>query len=158
MEEERTTTPTMRGCIKATRNPWKVKHKGRDGSIRMSLRRPSDQEREKNRLREKRRRMVTAKIFACLKKHGNYNLPKHADQNDVLFALCDEAGWHVDQDGVISRKEKKVDNDGSTIPATITTNCHRYSQLPFLQNISTTTTEEESSAHGLDLTLTLGRF
>lgn len=71
----------------------------------MSLRRPSDQEREKNRLREKRRRMVTAKIFACLKKHGNYNLPKHADQNDVLFALCDEAGWHVDQDGVISRKE-----------------------------------------------------
>ncbi|KAF3337302.1 BES1/BZR1 protein 3-like protein [Carex littledalei] len=62
-----------------------------------SLRRPSEWEREKNRKREQRRRMVAAKIFAGLRAQGNYALPRNADQNDILKALCEEAGWHVSE-------------------------------------------------------------
>ena len=47
---------------------------------------------------------MAQKIFAGLKEHGNYNLPKHADSNDLLKALCEEAGWHVDEDGTIYKK------------------------------------------------------
>nr|CAD1843021.1 unnamed protein product [Ananas comosus var. bracteatus] len=67
----------------------------------VSLRRPTERERENNCERERRRRMVTARIFAGLRAHGNYCLPKHADQNEVLKALCDEAGWHVEEDGTV---------------------------------------------------------
>lgn len=72
-----------------------------------SLRRPSEWEREKNRKREQRRRMVAAKIFAGLREHGNYSLPKNADQNDILKALCEEAGWHVEDDGTIYRTVRR---------------------------------------------------
>ncbi|KAL0338131.1 UNVERIFIED_CONTAM: BES1/BZR1protein 3 [Sesamum angustifolium] len=58
-----------------------------------------------NKQRERRRRYVTRKIFAGLRAHGNYNLPKHADSNDLLKALCEEAGWHVEEDGTIFRKQ-----------------------------------------------------
>ncbi|CAL9195426.1 unnamed protein product, partial [Musa hybrid cultivar] len=93
------------GCIKATKGPWVVRRRGRDGEVvATSLRRPSERERENNRLREQRRRRVTARIFAGLRAHGGYRLPKHADQNDVLRALCEEAGWHVDDDGTVHRK------------------------------------------------------
>jgi hypothetical protein len=61
---------------------------------------PSARERENN----KRRRAIAAKIFAGLRAHGNYRLPKHADHNEVLKALCAEAGWQVDEDGTISRR------------------------------------------------------
>ncbi|OAY77584.1 Protein BRASSINAZOLE-RESISTANT 2 [Ananas comosus] len=70
----------------------------------VSLRRPTERERENNCERERRRRMVTARIFAGLRAHGNYCLPKHADQNEVLKALCEEAGWHVEEDGTVYRK------------------------------------------------------
>lgn len=67
-------------------------------------RKPSWRERENNRRRERRRRAVAAKIYAGLRAQGNYNLPKHCDNNEVLKALCSEAGWIVKPDGTTYRK------------------------------------------------------
>lgn len=67
-------------------------------------RKPSWRERENNRRRERRRRAVAAKIYAGLRAQGNYNLPKHCDNNEVLKALCAEAGWTVEPDGTTYRK------------------------------------------------------
>ncbi|KAL2473705.1 BES1/BZR1-like protein 4 [Forsythia ovata] len=36
--------------------------------------------------------------------YGNYKLPKHCDNNEVLKALCNEAGWIVEEDGTTYRK------------------------------------------------------
>jgi len=36
--------------------------------------------------------------------YGNYELPKHCDNNEVLKALCNEAGWIVEPDGTTYRK------------------------------------------------------
>jgi hypothetical protein len=36
--------------------------------------------------------------------YGNYKLPKHCDNNEVLKALCNEAGWTVEPDGTTFRK------------------------------------------------------
>ena len=111
-------SPSVRGCIKATSGPWVVRRpvngvvKPRGGSAEPAsessvlLRLPSARERENNKRRERRRRAVAARIFAGLRAHGNYRLPKHADHNEVLKALCDEAGWAVDDDGTIRRKLK----------------------------------------------------
>ncbi|OIT29631.1 bes1bzr1 -like protein 3 [Nicotiana attenuata] len=76
---------------------------------------PSDRERQKNKQREQKRRAVAHKIFAGLRAHGNYKLPKHADMNDLLKALCDEAGWRVEEDGTIYRKEKNLVKDMSRL-------------------------------------------
>jgi hypothetical protein len=65
---------------------------------------PTWRERENNKRRERRRRAVAAKIFAGLRAHGGYRLPKHCDNNEVLKALCDEAGWVVQPDGTTYRK------------------------------------------------------
>ncbi|CAL1396273.1 unnamed protein product [Linum trigynum] len=67
-------------------------------------RKPSWRERENNRRRERRRRAIAAKIFTGLRAQGNYNLPKHCDNNEVLKALCQEAGWVVEEDGTTYRK------------------------------------------------------
>ncbi|GAB2219025.1 hypothetical protein Droror1_Dr00006650 [Drosera rotundifolia] len=67
-------------------------------------RNPSWRERENNRRRERRRRAIAAKIFTGLRAQGNYNLPKHCDNNEVLKALCNEAGWIVEPDGTTYRK------------------------------------------------------
>ncbi|CAA0831581.1 Protein BRASSINAZOLE-RESISTANT 1 [Striga hermonthica] len=67
-------------------------------------RKPSLRERENNRRRERRRRAIAAKIYAGLRAQGNYNLPKHCDNNEVLKALCVEAGWTVEPDGTTYRK------------------------------------------------------
>ncbi|CAO2834285.1 unnamed protein product [Amaranthus hypochondriacus] len=72
-----------------------------------SRRKPSWRERENNRRRERRRRAIAAKIFAGLRAQGNYNLPKHCDNNEVLKALCAEAGWIVEPDGTTYRKGMK---------------------------------------------------
>ncbi|KAJ1259514.1 hypothetical protein BS78_10G162000 [Paspalum vaginatum] len=61
-------------------------------------------ERENNRRRERRRRAIATRIYAGLRAYGNYNLPKHCDNNEVLKALCDEAGWTVEADGTTYRK------------------------------------------------------
>ncbi|XP_062099563.1 protein BRASSINAZOLE-RESISTANT 1-like isoform X1 [Humulus lupulus] len=67
-------------------------------------RKPSWRERENNRRRERRRRAIAAKIYSGLRAQGNYNLPKHCDNNEVLKALCIEAGWTVEEDGTTYRK------------------------------------------------------
>ncbi|KAI4323053.1 hypothetical protein L6164_022690 [Bauhinia variegata] len=61
-------------------------------------------ERENNKRRERRRRAIAAKIFGGLRMYGNYELPKHCDNNEVLKALCNEAGWTVEPDGTTYRK------------------------------------------------------
>ncbi|OWM74499.1 protein BRASSINAZOLE-RESISTANT 1 [Punica granatum] len=73
-----------------------------------SRRKPSWRERENNRRRERRRRAIAAKIYTGLRAQGNYNLPKHCDNNEVLKALCTEAGWVVEEDGTTYRKGFKL--------------------------------------------------
>ncbi|KAI0516463.1 hypothetical protein KFK09_009138 [Dendrobium nobile] len=68
---------------------------------------PTWKERENNKRRERRRRAIAAKIFSGLRNFGNYQLPKHCDNNEVLKALCAEAGWIVEEDGTTYRKECK---------------------------------------------------
>ncbi|KAK1276776.1 hypothetical protein QJS04_geneDACA001732 [Acorus gramineus] len=65
---------------------------------------PTWKERENNKRRERRRRAIAAKIYAGLRTYGNYKLPKHCDNNEVLKALCLEAGWFVEEDGTTYRK------------------------------------------------------
>lgn len=65
---------------------------------------PTWKERENNKKRERRRRAIAAKIYAGLRMYGNYKLPKHCDNNEVLKALCNEAGWTVEEDGTTYRK------------------------------------------------------
>uniref|UniRef100_A0A1J3ESR1 Protein BZR1 homolog n=1 Tax=Noccaea caerulescens TaxID=107243 RepID=A0A1J3ESR1_NOCCA len=65
---------------------------------------PTWKERENNKKRERRRRAITAKIYSGLRAQGNYKLPKHCDNNEVLKALCLEAGWIVEEDGTTYRK------------------------------------------------------
>eukprot|EP00250_Pteridium_aquilinum_P028116 c36612_g1_i1 orf=445-1935(-) len=60
---------------------------------------PTTKERENNKRRERKRRAIAARIFTGLRQFGNYKLPKHCDNNEVLKALCREAGWIVEEDG-----------------------------------------------------------
>uniref|UniRef100_A0A2P2JRK2 Protein BZR1 homolog n=1 Tax=Rhizophora mucronata TaxID=61149 RepID=A0A2P2JRK2_RHIMU len=69
-----------------------------------SGRTPTWKERENNKRRERRRRAIAAKIYSGLRAQGNYKLPKHCDNNEVLKALCAEAGWIVEEDGTTYRK------------------------------------------------------
>jgi len=68
---------------------------------------PTWKERENNKRRERRRRAIAAKIFTGLRALGNYKLPKHCDNNEVLKALCREAGWVVEDDGTTYRKVRE---------------------------------------------------
>lgn len=77
---------------------------GGGGGSSSGRRKPSWRERENNRRRERRRRAIAAKIYSGLRAQGNYNLPKHCDNNEVLKALCAEAGWIVEADGTTYRK------------------------------------------------------
>ncbi|KAI8550922.1 hypothetical protein RHMOL_Rhmol06G0145100 [Rhododendron molle] len=54
--------------------------------------------------RERDSSAVAAKIFTGLRSQGNFKLPKHYDNNEVLKALCAEAGWIVKDDGTTYRK------------------------------------------------------
>ncbi|KAG8079990.1 hypothetical protein GUJ93_ZPchr0007g6143 [Zizania palustris] len=73
---------------------------------------PTWKERENNKRRERRRRAIAAKIFTGLRALGNYSLPKHCDNNEVLKALCREAGWVVEDDGTTYRKGCKAPPSG----------------------------------------------
>ncbi|KAH7433360.1 hypothetical protein KP509_07G065100 [Ceratopteris richardii] len=64
---------------------------------------PTTKERENNKRRERKRRAIAARIFAGLRQYGNYKLPKHCDNNEVLKAVCREAGWVVEEDGTTYR-------------------------------------------------------
>ncbi|CAN6450644.1 unnamed protein product [Victoria cruziana] len=77
---------------------------GGGGGRVTSGRMPTWKERENNKRRERRRRAIAAKIYAGLRAFGNYKLPKHCDNNEVLKALCAEAGWTVEDDGTTYRK------------------------------------------------------
>ncbi|KAL2498355.1 Protein BRASSINAZOLE-RESISTANT 1 [Abeliophyllum distichum] len=77
---------------------------GINGNSGSGRRKPSWRERENNRRRERRRRAIAAKIYTGLRAQGEYNLPKHCDNNEVLKALCAEAGWIVEPDGTTYRK------------------------------------------------------
>ncbi|CDP06431.1 unnamed protein product [Coffea canephora] len=100
---------TPRGCIKSSKGPWVVRRTTRNGGTVTKYRYPSDRERLNNKQRERNRRGVAHKIFAGLRAHGNYQLPKNADSNDLLKALCEEAGWHVEDDGTVYRKTSMVE-------------------------------------------------
>ncbi|GKU85933.1 hypothetical protein SLEP1_g532 [Rubroshorea leprosula] len=39
--------------------------------------------------------------------YKNFKLPKHCDNNEVLKALCNEAGWIVESDGTTYRKVRQ---------------------------------------------------
>ncbi|XP_040379421.1 BES1/BZR1 homolog protein 1-like [Oryza brachyantha] len=108
MAPEKAAAGRRRGCIRSTRGPWTVRRRGRGGSVTTSLRHPTPRERENNRQRERRRRQVATRIYAGLRASAGYALPKHADQNDVLRALCAEAGYLVDDDGNVSRRHEVV--------------------------------------------------
>lgn len=77
---------------------------GEGESTAATGRMPTWKERENNKRRERRRRAIAAKIFTGLRSQGNYKLPKHCDNNEVLKALCLEAGWIVHEDGSTYRK------------------------------------------------------
>ncbi|XP_058228582.1 BES1/BZR1 homolog protein 2-like [Rhododendron vialii] len=80
---------------------------------------PTWKERENNKRRERRRRAVAAKIFTGLRSQGNFKLPKHCDNNEVLKALCAEAGWIVEDDGTTYRKGCRPPPSPSEIAGTI---------------------------------------
>ncbi|CAF2084254.1 hypothetical protein BRARA_F01369 [Brassica rapa] len=95
-------------------------------------RKPSWRERENNRRRERRRRAVAAKIYNGLRAQGNYNLPKHCDNNEVLKALCSEAGWVVEEDGTTYRKgHKPLPGDMAGSSSRATPYSSSYNQSPF---------------------------
>lgn len=105
-EKETMAERGKKGCIKTSKGPWIVRRITKRGGVTHHYRFPSERERQDNKEREKKRRGITRKIFAGLRAHGNYKLPKHPNTNDLLKALCDEAGWHVEEDGTIYKKVK----------------------------------------------------
>ncbi|KAH7651425.1 BES1/BZR1 plant transcription factor N-terminal protein [Dioscorea alata] len=95
------------------------------------IRTPTWKERENNKRRERRRRAIAAKIYKGLRMYGNFKLPKHCDNNEVLKAVCAEAGWTVEEDGTTYRKgckpvERMEMVGGSTSPSP----CSSYQPTP----------------------------
>ncbi|KAI3759091.1 hypothetical protein L6452_06666 [Arctium lappa] len=100
-------------------------------------RKPSWREKENNRRRERRRRAIAANIFNGLRAQGNYNLPKHCDNNEVLKAVCKEAGWVVLPDGTTFRKGSKPPlpsiETGGTSTITTPSSSQKPSPIPSYQ-------------------------
>ncbi|GLU13776.1 hypothetical protein SLE2022_303880 [Rubroshorea leprosula] len=46
------------------------------------------------------------RVGSTLRMYENFKLPKHCDNNEVLKALCNEAGWIVESDDTTYRKSK----------------------------------------------------
>ncbi|GMY33414.1 BES1/BZR1 homolog protein 4-like isoform X1 [Fagus crenata] len=92
---------------------------------------PTWKERENNKRRERRRRAIAAKIFAGLRSYGNFKLPKHCDNNEVLKALCNEAGWIVEPDGTTYRKGcKPVERMDMVGVSAVASPCSSYQPSP----------------------------
>ncbi|KAL8507654.1 hypothetical protein ACS0TY_018261 [Phlomoides rotata] len=93
---------------------------------------PTWRERENNKRRERRRRAIAANIFTGLRFYGNYKLPKHCDNNEVLKALCNEAGWTVEPDGTTYRNGcRPVENMGVSASASASVSpCSSYQPSP----------------------------
>ncbi|KAL4572418.1 hypothetical protein LXL04_019194 [Taraxacum kok-saghyz] len=101
-----------KGCIRSEKGPWVVHRTTKDGRVITRYRYPSDQERVKNRERERNRRNVAREIFSGLRAFGNYQLSKNADTIDLLKAVCEEAGWHVEEDGKVYKKHVLLHEHG----------------------------------------------
>ncbi|KAF8114363.1 hypothetical protein N665_0039s0122 [Sinapis alba] len=115
-------------------------------SAMATRRKPSCRERENNRRRERKRRAVAAKIYNGLRVQGNFNLPRHCDNNEVLKTLCSEAGWVVEEDGTTYRKGHKPrpgDMAGSSSRATPYSS---YNQSPFESPILSNQVSPSSSS------------
>ncbi|KAK9136392.1 hypothetical protein Syun_015722 [Stephania yunnanensis] len=95
-----------------------------------SGRMPTWKERENNKRRERRRRAIAAKIYAGLRTFGNYKLPKHCDNNEVLKALCSEAGWVVEDDGTTYRKGFKPNPIDNGVASAVISPCSSYQPSP----------------------------
>ncbi|KAK9066689.1 hypothetical protein SSX86_014012 [Deinandra increscens subsp. villosa] len=95
-------------------------------------RKPSWREKENNRRRERRRRAIAANIYNGLRAQGNYDLPKHCDNNEVLKALCKEAGWVVLPDGTTFRKGSRppLPSIETGLTSTTTTPCSSQKPSP----------------------------
>lgn len=91
---------------------------------------PTWKERENNKRRERRRRAIAAKIYTGLRAQGNYKLPKHCDNNEVLKALCSEAGWVVEEDGTTYRKGCKPPPNEIGGPSTNISACSSLQPSP----------------------------
>ncbi|XP_058001528.1 BES1/BZR1 homolog protein 4 isoform X1 [Hevea brasiliensis] len=101
---------------------------------------PTWKERENNKRRERRRRAIAAKIFAGLRMYGNFKLPKHCDNNEVLKALCNEAGWTVEPDGTTYRKNMDQLCHRSRLKDQEILNKYQY--MPLVGNMGITMDEE----------------
>ncbi|KAJ7571649.1 hypothetical protein O6H91_01G170500 [Diphasiastrum complanatum] len=122
---------------------------------------PTWKERENNKKRERRRRAIAARIFTGLRQYGNYKLPKHCDNNEVLKALCAEAGWTVEEDGTTYRKGAKpvermdICASAPASPTSYRAAVEGTSLIPWLKGLSTVAggvgagTSSTSSSSGL---------
>ncbi|CAH8319012.1 unnamed protein product [Eruca vesicaria subsp. sativa] len=125
---------------------------------------PTWRERENNKRRERRRRAISAKIFTGLRMYGNYELPKHCDNNEVLKALCNEAGWIVEPDGTTYRKGcsrpvERMEIGGSPCSSNFMSPTSSsfanlntgdgQSLIPWLKHLSTTSSSSASSSSRL---------
>ncbi|KAJ4962296.1 hypothetical protein NE237_022235 [Protea cynaroides] len=91
---------------------------------------PTWKERENNKRRERRRRAIAAKIYSGLRAQGNFKLPKHCDNNEVLKALCTEAGWVVEEDGTTYRKGCKPPQTEAAGTSTYISPCSSHQLSP----------------------------
>ncbi|CAI9783481.1 unnamed protein product [Fraxinus pennsylvanica] len=91
-----------------------------DGRERNRRNARSEFEKERTKIRERKRRSITSKIFHGLREHGGYRLSPRADINQVLRHLAQEAGWVVEPDGTTYR---------STSITTATSSCISVCQL-----------------------------
>lgn len=99
---------------------------------------PNWKERENNKKRERRRRAIAAKIFTGLRLYGNYKLPKHCDNNEVLKALCAEAGWVVEEDGSAYKKGMRPSECMNGVSLGNNTSCglsENGSLIPWLKDL-----------------------
>ncbi|CAO2827067.1 unnamed protein product [Amaranthus hypochondriacus] len=139
-----------RGCIKTSRGPWVVQRSTKKGVVK-SLRFPTERERQNNVEREKRRREISRRIYNGLRLHGNYKLPKHADNNHLLKALCLEAGWIVQEDGTIFKKKVVTEINGGINSEVVT----QISSGDDASQHDQTLFDEKVEEGGIDLTLSL---
>ncbi|KAF2592058.1 hypothetical protein F2Q70_00045676 [Brassica cretica] len=114
---------------------------------------PTWRERENNKRRERRRRAIAAKIFTGLRMYGNYELPKHCDNNEVLKALCNEAGWIVEQDGTTYRKgsSRPVERMEIGVGSATTSPCASYNPSPVSSNFMSPSYANLTSGDGQSL-------
>ncbi|GLJ45397.1 hypothetical protein SUGI_0955830 [Cryptomeria japonica] len=99
-------------------------------------------ERERTKLRERRRRAITTKIFQGLRRYGNYSLAPRADINEVLRALAEEAGWIVEADGTTYRNAARMHEINMNLSTSM--NGYRGMIVPFTGAVNPSHAETEA--------------